>query len=385
MTAFAAAPVRHLHIEPTTRCNAACPMCARNALGAPATGLASTDLDPALLRRRLIEDGVAELSAVDLCGAYGDPALHTELAELIGVLREHSPELAVSMYTNGGVRSPAWWSALAAALGPAGRVVFAIDGLADTLGVYRRNVAYEKVIANASAFLAAGGRAEWDYLVFRHNEHQVEQARRVAEELGFDRFNVKRSARFVKVLYEYVPEVAAGATVDRFPICDPAGSVVGWLEPPSAGNRNAAADQLGEQILAAGSHDVAWNATSIGCKVLQNRSVFISAGGQVYPCCWTYVQATVPLHADAAAPSERQMRELIEARGGPAQLDLHERSLADIVAGEVFAAIEASWSKPTAAEGKLRVCARVCGEADSYRAQFADASRVPGQLDPAAS
>lgn len=384
-TAFSTAPVRHLHIEPTTRCNAACPMCARNASGAQAPGLANIDLDPALLRRRLIGDGVPALSAVDLCGAYGDPALHHDLSELIGVLREHSPEVAVSLFTNGGVRSPSWWSALAQTLGPRGRVVFAIDGLADTHSIYRRNVSYEKVIANASAFMQADGRAEWDFLVFRHNEHQVEQARQEAEALGFDRFNVKRSARFVKVLYEYVPEVAVGATVDHFPICDTAGTVVGWLEPPAADNRNSAADRLGEQIREADSHDVAWNATSISCKVLQNRSVFVSAAGHVYPCCWTYVQATVPLRGDADAPSERQMREVVQAHGGSGQLDLHEHRLAEIVAGQVFAAIETSWSAPTATEGKLRVCARVCGEADSYRAQFSDAAGVPGQLDPVAS
>lgn len=379
-TAFAAAPVRHLHIEPTTRCNAACPMCARNDAGSLAPGLAAIDLDPALLRRRLLDDGAPPLTAVDLCGAYGDPILHADLPGLVGGLREHSQDVAISVFTNGGVRSTPWWSRLAGDLGTRGRVVFAIDGLQDTLGVYRRHVSYDKVVANASAFIAAGGKAEWDFLVFKHNEHQVEQAREQAEAIGFARFNPKRSARFVKVSYEYVPEVRVGATVDRFPICGPDGSVVGWLEPPSTPHRNDAADRLGEQIRAAGSHDAVWDATPISCQVLQNRSVFISAGGLVFPCCWTYVQATVPLRRDAAAPSERQMRELIAERGGQALLDLRQHSLAEIAAGEVFAAIEQSWSAPTTADGKLRVCSRVCGEADSYRAQFADATRVPGRL-----
>lgn len=384
-TAFAAAPVRHLHIEPTTRCNAACPMCARNDSGGLAPGLPTLDLDVALLRTRLLDDGVPSLAAVDLCGAYGDPALHADLLGLVAVLREHSPDVAISVFTNGGVRSTFWWSRLADGLGPRGRVVFAIDGLRDTLGTYRRNVSYDKVVANASAFIVAGGRAEWDFLVFQHNEHQVGQAREQAETLGFARFNLKHSARFVKVLYEYVPEVRVGATVDRFPICGPDGSVVGWLGPPSTPHRNAAADGLGEQILAAGSHDAAWNATTISCKVLQNRSVFLSAGGLVFPCCWTYVQATVPLRGDATATSERQMRELIAEQGGESSLDLHRHSLGEVVSGDVFTAIETSWSAPSTDDGKLRVCSRVCGEADSYRAQFADADRVPGALTPSAS
>jgi MoaA/NifB/PqqE/SkfB family radical SAM enzyme len=379
-TTFTAAPVRHLHIEPTTRCNAACPMCARNDSGGLAPGLRMLDLDVELLRQRLRDDAVPALAAVDLCGAYGDPALHADLLGLTGVLREHSQEVAVTMFTNGGVRSTRWWSRLAEGLGERGRVVFAIDGLRDTLGTYRRDVSYDKVLANASAFIAAGGTAEWDFLVFRHNEHQVEEAGERAAALGFARFNPKHSARFVKVLYEYVPETRVGATVNRFPICGSDGSVVGWLEPPSTPHRNVAADRLGERIRASGSHDVAWNATSISCKVLANRSVFISAGGLVFPCCWTYVQATVPLRGDTGATSERQMRQLVAERGGTSSLDLRHHSLREIVSGDVFAAIETSWSAPTTEDGKLRVCARVCGEADSYRAQFADADRIPGGL-----
>jgi len=357
-------------------------MCARNDSGQVAPGLAMLDLDPELLRERLVVDGPPPLAGVDLCGAYGDPAVHGDLPALLAVLRVHSPDAAISLFTNGGVRSTSWWSCLAEMLGPRGRVVFAIDGLQDTLGTYRRNVSFDKVIANASAFIAAGGRAEWDFLVFEHNEHQVEQAQERAAALGFDRFNPKHSARFVKVLYEYVPEIRAGASVDRFPVCAPDGAVVGWLKPPSTSHRNSAADRLGEQILAAGSPDPAWTATSISCQVLQNRSVFISAGGLVFPCCWTYVQATVPLRGDAAAQSERQMRELIAEHGGQSSLDLRHHSLGAIVAGDVFTAIERSWSAPTPADGKLRVCARVCGEADSYRAQFADADRIPGRVGP---
>ena len=83
------------------------------------------------------------------------------------------------------------------------------------------------------------------------------------------------------------------------------------------------------------------------------------------------------------APDEpARLRELIAEHGGQSSLDLRHHSLGAIVAGDVFTAIERSWSAPTPADGKLRVCARVCGEADSYRAQFADADRIPGRVGP---
>ena len=51
---------------------------------------------------------------------------------------------------------------------------------------------------SAQAFINAGGRAEWDFLVFRHNEHQVESARKLAKEMGFAKFYVRKTGRFKK-------------------------------------------------------------------------------------------------------------------------------------------------------------------------------------------
>lgn len=49
---------------------------------------------------------------------------------------------------------------------------------------------------NVKAFIGAGGRAKWAYLVFQHNEHQVEEAERLASELGFKEFAIKSTSRY---------------------------------------------------------------------------------------------------------------------------------------------------------------------------------------------
>src|SRR5690606_20364951 len=95
--------------------------------------------------------------------------------------------------TNGSARGEEWWQALARA---GVEVRFGIDGADQTSGIYRRNTDFTLVMRNAKAFIDAGGRAHWDYIVFRHNEHQVEEARRLSEEMGFVSFRPKRTGRF---------------------------------------------------------------------------------------------------------------------------------------------------------------------------------------------
>merc|ERR1711991_170093 len=87
-------------------------------------------------------------------------------------------------YTNGGYKSKEWWS------------VFAIDGLADTHHLYRVNTRFERVIENAKAFIEGGGNAQWSFIRFGHNQHQEEQARKLAKEIGFKSFTACNSERF---------------------------------------------------------------------------------------------------------------------------------------------------------------------------------------------
>jgi ubiquinone/menaquinone biosynthesis C-methylase UbiE len=47
------------------------------------------------------------------------------------------------------------------------------------------------------AFIAAGGRARWDFLIFEHNQHQVEEAEALATKWGFEKFVAKKTGRFV--------------------------------------------------------------------------------------------------------------------------------------------------------------------------------------------
>ena len=118
--------------------------------------------------------------------------------------------------------------------------MFSIDGLEDTNAKYRVNVNWTKLINNAQAFINAGGSAHWDMLVYRHNQHQVDQCEQLARDMGFKWFRAKVSKR--------------GFT-DRLE------APIGWNMPKT-------------------------EAKSVDCHALKEQSMYIDAQGRESPCCW---------------------------------------------------------------------------------------------------
>ena len=190
--------VKEIHIEPTSVCNAECPMCARNING--------KGLNPYITLKSLpvtwFEDNITpkqiqQLNKVFFCGNVGDPASAPELLEIIAYFKKCNPNIVVGLNSNGGLKTPVWWSKLGRLLdGPLDYCVFSIDGLEDTNHLYRRNVKWEKIMENAKSYTSTGASAHWDMLVFEHNKHQVEDVKSLASELGFSWFRSKETDRW---------------------------------------------------------------------------------------------------------------------------------------------------------------------------------------------
>ena len=70
-----------------------------------------------------------------------------------------------------------------------------MDGLADTNPMYRINSKWEDIQA-AMKYCAHRARVHWKYIVFQHNEHQLEEAKTLAKSLGVEVIIFKKSARF---------------------------------------------------------------------------------------------------------------------------------------------------------------------------------------------
>ena len=130
-----------------------------------------------------------------MCGNLGDPIVAKDTLQIYEYLREANPTMGLQMHTNGSGRTDKWWKELAKLNV---NVVFGIDGLADTHAKYRINTDWKKIIHNVMTFVDAGGEARWDMLVFKHNEHQIEEAKTLAKSYGVDKVAFKTAQ-----IYEY--------------------------------------------------------------------------------------------------------------------------------------------------------------------------------------
>jgi MoaA/NifB/PqqE/SkfB family radical SAM enzyme len=231
--------VKIVHLEPTTNCNAACPQCLRTR-----TEFEPNELSLEDVKLLFTPDVLMQLEKIYMCGNYGDPASARQTLEMYEYFISVNTNLTLGMNTNGGIRFPDWWTRLAKVMNkPNDYVVFSIDGLEDTNHLYRRNVRWSKVMDNAKAFIDAGGSAHWDMLVFEHNKHQVDEAHKLAKDMGFNWFRAKVSRRF-----------------NRFPV-----------------------DGISQPIE---FNDTKVHEGHIECSAMKENSIFVDASGKVFPCCW---------------------------------------------------------------------------------------------------
>jgi MoaA/NifB/PqqE/SkfB family radical SAM enzyme len=342
--------VKIIHLEMTERCNAACPMCGRVALNGLGKPYLTAEITLPDLRQWLPPDLIRSMMHIYMCGNYGDAVSARDTISCFAYLREHNEKCSLGMHTNGGARPEAWWAELARVLGRRGKVVFSIDGLADTNHIYRRNVRWDLVQRNFRSFIAAGGRAEWHFLIFRHNEHQVEEAESLAKQEGFERFVKKKSAR-----------VSDQPDPTRYEPLDEDGNAL--LAPPDNPEYRNPEVHSSQQLFGRYGGQRAWlDQTPIRCKAQRDSSLYISARGELWPCCWL---------GYASVPGERkELDAFIERWGGREQISLHRHPVADILRSDLYQAIQQGWSQ-TVERGRLEKCARMCSEElDLHGSQF---------------
>ncbi len=353
--------IKIIHLEITDKCNAACPQCLRNNNGVGVNPhLALTELSLADIKKIFMPDFARQLKMLYLCGNYGDPIVARDTLSVYKYFRRLNPEMKFSMNTNGSFRSAVWWRELAKVFGKNGEVKFGLDGLGDTHRLYRQGTDWKKIIDNAEAFIEAGGQAVWEFIIFRHNEHQIEAARKMSEQLGFSRFTAKKTWRFYSN--------AKNSGKDSHEGMNRAGQKVVLKRPERDNNVNQALRHESKIKEKYGNMKNYLDQAKIKCKVQEEKNLYLSAEGLVLPCCWLANQ----LYIAYLPPRSTPIWKILDKIGGVDKLNARKNPLKDIVNSEFFQKlIPESWNKSSIAAGKPEVCAKICGvEFDPFSAQY---------------
>lgn len=352
--------IRVIHLENTQNCQASCPMCDRNQNGGdinPHIDLSELTLEDC---KRIFEpDFIKQLKTMYMCGNLGDPIVARDTLDIFKYFREHNKDMWLSMNTNAGARDEAWWSELAQVFGRMGTVIFSVDGLRDTNHLYRQGVVWDNVERAMKSFIAAGGRARWDFLIFEHNQHQVQEAEEISKLMGFERFQAKKTGRFVTAKSE---KKESHQAVNR------KGEKTTELKKPEKKYQNKALSKQDMLVQKYGSMDAYYDVVPVNCKVKDEGSLFITAEGLAMPCCWTAGRMYKWWHKN---PMVEQVWDFIERSGGKEAISAKKHGLKAVFDTGLFDEIEDSWNQPSCGNGKLKVCSMKCGkEFDPFGEQF---------------
>jgi MoaA/NifB/PqqE/SkfB family radical SAM enzyme len=131
---------------------------------------------------------------INLCGTYGDAIYYSKLFDMIGYFKDRGAH--ISLATNGSYKAVEWWNELNQLLDDHDRVVFGIDGLPNTFTQYRINADWSTISAGINVLRQGSAKLIWQFIPFVFNEHDVDSARMLSQELGFDDFIVLHSERW---------------------------------------------------------------------------------------------------------------------------------------------------------------------------------------------
>lgn len=237
--------IKALNIEVSSRCTARCPFCSRLQKVRPY----GSHLISFKEFKKLPLELITRLRRVTFAGNFGDFSTNPDVIKICSYLKSHNPKILLGGDTNGMVQPSNWWAKLGESFQD-GELIFSLDGLEDTHSLYRVGTKFSEVMTNLSSFIKGGGAAHWKFIVFKHNEHQVAEAAKLAEEIGCKRFLAISSRDYNDQLLAPVKTVIA---VKR------------------------------DLFKSYGGAD-----TFSGCKPVDKGSIYIAADGTVHPCCFAH-------------------------------------------------------------------------------------------------
>ena len=359
--------VTEIDLECTTYCNLACPECNRTTDKELISSILNTShITLENCKTWFKPTELTSLKEIRFCGAIDEALMNPELTDILDFFLDEFKIKYIDIRTNGSVRSTTWWSNFVNHLPSKHIIVFGLDGLEDTLNIYRIGADYKKIINNAKAFIKAGGIASWQFIEFEHNKHQIEEAKHLAKELGFKEFRLVSSSRptMTENLEHIRKDNKVSALSNRVEV------------KPSIKKepvQKPAQENVQELVLVRKKKMT--EETVIRCENQGHGSgnrILINALEQVVPCCflngyfhqpYAYKKNTEnKTKPPFSFYEDPRLSELYhkhkDSEDELTAMSLKHHTLKDILAGKFFADIQGSWTTKNPIERCLEVCGK---------------------------
>lgn len=183
----------NVSIETSDRCSLKCLYCARN----QAEFVNKTDMPLDIIQDIL---SYTYLEKLQDCGTYGDPIFYKYYHEMLEFMMGSNLQVYSASIAATG-RTQAWWDQtheLWKDLNNGGievQINWGIDGLADTSKIHRVGQDWNEITTQMKRAVDNGINCRWRYIPMSFNEHQIDEARQMANDMGVH-FFLHHSNRF---------------------------------------------------------------------------------------------------------------------------------------------------------------------------------------------
>lgn len=256
-----------IEIELTSHCNIRCPGCARNVHGDTNPNLKLETISYETFIKR-IPQHVLKGKSISFCGAFGEPLMHKDFIKILEYIVDCGAK-NIGIDTNGSLRTKEWWERLGKIQKT--HVTFSVDGHKETNHLYRVRAKFDKIIENMKAFKKAGGNGTWKYIIFQHNQHEIDIAREEAKKLGLN-FQTMINTRIPDKSWPTYKEIESKTKVNHI--------ANKFIE----NKKNFVNSDLIEVMQHKAPTPI--KEKKIVCWMLNELGLFLGFDGKVWPCCY---------------------------------------------------------------------------------------------------
>ena len=368
--------LRSVHLELSTLCNSICPWCPRYQDFSPNVNPLIKEGAYTLERfkKHFPYDFIQQIEFWTFAGDYGDPCTCPEILDIIEYILSIK-DCNIQINTNGGMKNTKFWKQLGELMRGSPDVtytqqqkryvIFSVDGLEDTNHIYRRNVKWHKVISAMETYGNTGARGIWEFLKFKHNEHQKDEVLQLAQKLGFPvRFKnpngfegapMPAKDKDYKISYEIYPARwprDGDGTIEEIPIqpLEVTDKQLEFIKLINADNSPIKYKDVAKILEQPRSGCVNCQAKTFGA----GNEIRINYDGSVWPCSFFGHLSQKYLKGRVSSVVHRfQALGILEG----IQNNLENNTLKEILDNDPFRKVYESWD-----EGTILLCSASCGQ-----------------------